>query len=81
MNEAIMTAIAARANEAKLLKKKILLDLKERMEGLIQQIEDDRSELSDLIMLSRATTEAIRIIAIANDKLQTEELVKAFKNR
>ncbi len=77
MNEATLTAIAARANEAKLLKQKTLKELRSRMEGLIQQIEDGRSELSDLIMLSRETTDAIRIIAKANEQIQTEELVNA----
>ena len=48
MNEKLANAIKAQANEARLNKKMVLKDLKQLMEGLIQQIEDDRIWISDL---------------------------------
>ena len=42
MSNRLETAIKASAAEARLTKQKVLKELKQRMEGLIQQIENDR---------------------------------------
>ena len=48
MSNRLETAIKASAAEARLTKQKVLKELKQRMEGLIQQIENDRLWISDL---------------------------------
>ena len=42
MNNRLETAVKANAAEARLTKQKVLKELKQQMEGLIQQIENDK---------------------------------------
>ena len=79
MNNRLETAIKANAAEARLTKQKVLKELKQRMEGLIQQIENDRLWISDLKELHNQVAEAVAKVAAADEKIKTEELFKAFQ--
>ena len=79
MSNRLETAIKANAAEARLTKQKILKELKQRMEGLIQQIEDDRLWISDLKELHNQVTEAVAKVAAADEKIKMEELFKVLQ--
>ena len=49
------------------------------MEGLIQQIENDRLWISDLKELHNQVAEAVAKVTAADEKIKTEELFKAFQ--
>ncbi len=78
MNEKLANAVKAQANEARLNKKMVLKDLKQLMEGLIQQIEDDRIWISDLKSLQSNLNLAVAQMTEAETKLRMEELFEAF---
>lgn len=75
MSNRLETAIKASAAEARLTKQKVLKELKQRMEGLIQQIENDRLWISDLKELHNQVAE----VTAADEKIKTEELFKALQ--
>ena len=82
MNNRLETAVKANAAEARLTKQKVLKELKElkqRMEGLIQQIEDERLWISDLKELHNQVAETVAKVTAADEKIKTEELFKAFQ--
>ena len=79
MNNRLETAIKASAAEARLTKQKVLKELKQRMEGLIQQIENDRLWISDLKELHNQVAETVAKVTAADEKIKTEELFKAFQ--
>ena len=79
MSNRLETAIKASAAEARLTKQKIQKELKQRMEGLIQQIENDRLWISDLKELHHHVAEAVAKVAVADEKIKTEELFKALQ--
>ena len=79
MNNRLETAIKANAAEAHLTKQKVLKELKQRMEGLIQQIEDERLWISDLKELHNQVAEAVAKVTVADEKIKTEELFKALQ--
>lgn len=78
MNERTQTAIAARANEAQLETQKIVKDLQERFAGQLALIGEGKHSRYDFLELSRILADAAVKLAIAEDKIQTVELVKAF---
>ena len=65
MSNRLETAIKASAAEARLTKQKVLKELKQRMEGLIQQINQ--------------VAEAVAKVTAADEKIKTEELFKALQ--
>ena len=75
MSNRLETAIKASAAEARLTKQKVLKELKQRMEGLIQQIENDRLWISD----HNQVAEAVAKVTAADEKIKTEELFKALQ--
>ena len=75
MSNRLETAIKASAAEARLTKQKVLKELKQRMEGLIQQIENDRLWISDLKELHNQVAE----VTAADEKIKTEELFTALQ--
>ena len=79
MSNRLETAIKANAAEARLTKQKILKELKQRMEGVIQQIEDDRLWISDLKELHNQVTEAVAKVTAADEKIKMEELFRALQ--
>ena len=79
MSNRLETAIKASAAEARLTKQKVLKELKQRMEGLIQQIENDNLWISDLKELHNQVAEAVAKVTAADEKIKTEELFKAFQ--
>ena len=79
MSNRLETAIKANAAEARLTKQKILKELKQRMEGVIQQIEDDRLWISDLKDLHNQVTEAVAKVTAADEKIKMEELFRALQ--
>ena len=79
MSNRLETAIKASAAEAHLTKQKVLKELKQRMEGLIQQIENDRLWISDLKELHNQVAEAVAKVTAADEKIKTEELFKALR--
>lgn len=79
MNNRLETAIKASAAEARLTKQKVLKELKQQMEGLIQQIGNDRLWISDLKELHNQVAEAVAKVTAADEKIKTEELFKAFQ--
>lgn len=82
MNNRLETAVKANAAEARLTKQKVLKELKElkqRMEGLIQQIEDERLWISDLKELHNQVAETVAKVTAADEKIKTEELFKALQ--
>ena len=79
MNNRLETAIKANAAEARLTKQKIQKELKQRMEGLIQQIENDNLWISDLKELHNQVAETVAQVTAADEKIKTEELFKAFQ--
>ena len=79
MSNRLETAIKASAAEARLTKQKVLKELKQRMEGLIQQIENDRLWISDLKELHNQVAEAVAKVAVADEKIKTEELFKVLQ--
>ena len=76
MSNRLETAIKASAAEARLTKQKVLKELKQRMEGLIQQIEN---WISDLKELHNQVAEAVAKVTAADEKIKTEELFKALQ--
>ena len=75
MNNRLETAVKANAAEARLTKQKVLKELKElkqRMEGLIQQIEDERLWISDLKELHNQVAETVAKVTAADEKIKTE---------
>ena len=70
MSNRLETAIKASAAEARLTKQKVLKELKQRMEGLIQQIENDRLWISDLKELHNQVAEAVAKVTAADGKNQ-----------
>ena len=80
MNNRLETAIKANAAEARLTKQKIQKELKQRMEGLIQQIENDNLWISDLKELHNQVAETVAQVTAADEKIKTEELFKAFQS-
>ena len=79
MSNRLETAIKASAAEARLTKQKVLKELKQQMEGLIQQIENDNLWISDLKELHNQVAEAVAQVTAADEKIKTEELFKAFQ--
>lgn len=79
MNNRLETAIKANAAEARLMKQKVLKELKQRMEGLIQQIENDNLWISDLKELHNQVAETVAKVTAADEKIKTEELFKALQ--
>ena len=79
MNNRLETAIKANAAEARLTKQKIQKELRQRMEGLIQQIENDNLWISDLKELHNQVAETVAKVTAADEKIKTEELFKAFQ--
>ena len=79
MSNRLETAIKASAAEARLTKQKVLKELKQRMEGLIQQIENDNLWISDLKELHNQVAEAVAKVTAADEKIKTEELLKALQ--
>lgn len=61
MNNRLETAVKANAAEARLTKQKVLKELKQQMEGLIQQIENDNLWISDLKELHNQVAESPRL--------------------
>ena len=80
MSNRLETAIKANAAEARQTKQKVLKELRQRMEGLIQQIENDRLWISDLKELHNQVSEAVAKVTAADEKIKTEELFKAFQS-
>ena len=68
MNNRLETAVKANAAEARLTKQKVLKELKQRMEGLIQQIENDNLWISDLKELHNQVAEAVAKVTAADEK-------------
>ena len=81
MSNRLETAIKASAAEARLTKQKVLKELKQRMEGLIQQIENDRLWISDLKELHNQVAEAVAKVTAADEKIKTEELFRLSNNQ
>ena len=79
MSNRLETAIKASAAEARLTKQKVLKELKQRMEGLIQQIENDRLWISDLKELHNQVAETVAKVTAADEKIKTEELFKLIE--
>ena len=74
MSNRLETAIKASAAEARLTKQKVLKELKQRMEGLILQIENDRLWISDLKELHNQVAEAVAKVAAADEKIGSSAL-------
>ena len=79
MNNRLETAVKANAAEARLTKQKALKELKQQMEGLMRQIEDERLWISDLNELHNQVAEAVAQVTAADEKITTEELFKALQ--
>ena len=79
MNNRLETAVKANAAEVRLTKQKVLKELKQQMEGLIQQIEDERLWISDLKELHNQVAEVVAKVTAADEKIKTEELFKALQ--
>ena len=65
MNNRLETAVKANAAEARLTKQKVLKELKQQMEGLIQQIENDNLWISDLKELHNQVAETVAKVTAA----------------
>ena len=79
LSERYVAALRVIAAEARLTKQKVLKELKQQMEGLIQQIEDERLWISDLKELHNQVAEAVAQVTAADEKIKTEELFKALQ--